>query len=84
MKCCADFPVLRRRMTLDLNFQDLKQIALHGRVVKTITLIVGRPLIPDVKTDETGNAGEVRSTVYEAERRPRGPWLMKPSQVRDA
>ena len=72
-------------MTLDLNFQDLKQIALHGRVVKNgITLIVGRPLIPDVKTDETGNAGEVRFTVDETERRPRGPWLMKPAQVRDA
>jgi hypothetical protein len=72
-------------MTLDLNFQDLKQIALHGRVVKNgITLIVGRPLIPDVKTDETGDAGEVRFTVDETERRPRGPWLMKPSQVRDA
>lgn len=41
-------------MTLDLNFQDLKQIALHGRIVKEgITLIVGRPLIPDVKTDAT-------------------------------
>lgn len=42
-------------MTLDLNFQDLKQIALHGRIVKEgITLVVGRPLIPDVKTDATG------------------------------
>ena len=72
-------------MTLDLNFQDLKQIALHGRVVKNgITLIVGRPLIPDVKTDETGSVGEVRFTVDETERRPRGPWLMKPAQVRDA
>jgi hypothetical protein len=44
-------------MTLDLNFQDLKQIAPHGRVVKDgITLVVGRPLIPDVKTDAPGNA----------------------------
>jgi hypothetical protein len=49
-------------MTLDLNFQDLKQIALHGRIVKEgITLVVGRPLIPDVKTDATGTLGECGS-----------------------
>jgi hypothetical protein len=51
-------------MTLDLNFQDLKQIALYGRIVKEgITLVVGRPLIPDVKTDATGTLGEVGSVL---------------------
>ena len=41
-------------MILDLTFQDLKQIALAGRVEKNgITLVVGRPLIPDLKTDAT-------------------------------
>lgn len=65
-------------MTLDLNFQDLKQIALHGRIVKEgITLVVGRPLIPDVKTDATGTLGEVRFTVDATQFRPRGPCLTK-------
>lgn len=69
-------------MTLDLNFEDLKQIALHGRVVKNgVTLTVGRPLIPDVKTDATGKSGEVRFTVDETQLRPRGPWLVKPFQA---
>jgi len=40
---------------LNLTFQDLKQIALAGRVEKNgITLVVGRPLIPDLKTDARG------------------------------
>ena len=44
--------------------QDLKQIALAGRVEKNgITLVVGRPLIPDLKTDASGTRGEVRFTV---------------------
>ena len=65
-------------MTVDLAFQDLKQIALHGRVVKNgTTLVVGRALIPGVKTDETGDVGEVRFTGDELERSPRRPWLMK-------
>ena len=65
-------------MTLDLNFQDLKQIALTGRVVKSgITLVVGRPLIPDLKTDDTGTRGEVRFTVDETDLRPRVPHLVK-------
>ncbi len=65
-------------MTLDLNFQDLKQIALYGRIVKEgITLVVGRPLIPDVKTDATGTSGEVRFTVDATQFRPHGPWLIK-------
>ena len=43
-------------MTLDLNFQDLKQGALHERVVRNgLTPIVGWPLIPDVTTDASGN-----------------------------
>jgi hypothetical protein len=69
-------------MTLDLSFQDLKQIAFHGRVVKNgITLTMGRPLIPDVKTDAAGDLGEVRFTVDETQFRPRGPWLVKPVQA---
>ena len=66
-------------MILDLTFQDLKQIALAGRVEKNgITLVVGRPLIPDLKTDATGTRGEVRFTVDESDLRPRGPQLVKP------
>ena len=66
-------------MILDLNFQDLKQIALAGRVEKNgITLVVGRPLIPDLKTDATGTRGEVRFTVAESDLRHRGPQLVKP------
>ena len=66
-------------MILDLTFQDLKQIALAGRVEKNgITLVVGRPLIPDLKTDATGTRGEVRFTVDESDLRPRGPQLVRP------
>ncbi len=69
-------------MILDLTFQDLKQIALAGRVEKNgITLVVGRPLIPDLKTDATGTRGEVRFTVDESDLRPRGPQLVKPSAL---
>ncbi len=65
-------------MTLDLNSQDLKQIALHGRIVKEgITLVVGRPLIPDVETDATGTVDEVRFTVDETQFQPRRPWMIK-------
>ena len=68
-------------MTLDLSFDDLKQIALHGRVLKNgVTLVVGRPMIPDVKTDASGRSGEVRFTVDETQLRPRRPWLVKPLQ----
>ncbi len=57
-------------MVLDLNFQDLKQIALTGRVVKNgVTLVVGRPLIPDVKTDDTGTRGEVGVLIPNAKNR---------------
>ena len=39
-------------MILDLTFQELKEIALAGRVEKNgITMVVGRPLIPDLKTE---------------------------------
>jgi len=66
-------------MILDLTFQDLKQIALAGRVEKNgITLVVGQPLIPDLKTDATGTRGEVPFTVDESDVRPRGPQLVKP------
>ncbi len=66
-------------MILDLTFQDLKQIALIGRVEKNgVTLVIGRPLIPDVKTDASGTRGEVRFTVDESDLRPRGPQLVKP------
>ena len=66
-------------MILDLTFQDLKQIALAGRVEKNgITIVVGRPLIPDLKTDATGTRGEVRFTVDESDQRPSGPQLVKP------
>ena len=41
-------------------------------------LVVGRPLIPDLKTDATGTRGEVRFTVDESDLRPRGPQLVKP------
>ena len=69
-------------MILDLTFQDLKQIALAGRVEKNgITLVVGRPLIPDLKTDATGTRGEVRFTVDESDLRPRGPQLVKPAAL---
>jgi len=69
-------------MILDLTFQDLKQIALAGRVEKNgITLVVGRPLIPDLRTDATGTRGEVRFTVDESELRPRGPQLVKPDSL---
>ena len=75
---CADFPTLRRRMTLDLNVQDLKQISLHGRMVKDgITIVVWRPLIPNVRTDITGNLGEVRFTVNKTQFRPRRPRFEK-------
>ena len=68
-------------MTLDLSFEDLKRIALDGRVVKNgITLIVGRPLIPDVKTDASGKLGEVRFTVDNTQVRPQGLWLVKPGR----
>jgi len=43
-----------------------------------ITLVVGRPLIPDLRTDATGTRGEVRFTVDESELRSRGPQLVKP------
>ena len=67
-------------MTLELSFEDLKRIALDGRVVKNgITLIVGRPLIPDVKTDASGRLGEVRFTVDNTQVQPHGLWLVKPS-----
>jgi len=40
---------------LNLTFQDFKQIAPAGRVEKNgITLVAGRPLIPDLRTDATG------------------------------
>ncbi len=66
-------------MILDLTSQDLKQIALAGRVEKSgITLVVGRPLIPDLKTGASGTRGEVRFTVDESDLRPRGPQLVKP------
>jgi len=69
-------------MILDLTFQDLKQIALAGRVEKNgVTLVIGRPLIPDVKTDASGNRGEVRFTVDESDLRPRGPQLVKPDAL---
>ncbi len=65
-------------MILDLTFQDLKQIALGGRVEKSgITLVVGWPLIPDLKTDATGTRGEVRFTVDESDLCARGPQLVK-------
>jgi hypothetical protein len=65
-------------MTLNLSFEDLKRIALDGRVVKNgITLIVGRPLIPDVKTDASGKLGEVRFTVDNTQVRPHGLRLVK-------
>ena len=65
-------------MALNLSFEDLKRIALDGRVVKNgITLIVGRPLIPDVKTDASGKLGEVRFTVDDTQVRPHGQWLIK-------
>ena len=55
-------------MILDLTFQDLKKIALSGRVEKNgITLVIGRPLIPDLRTDATGTRGEVRFTVDESD-----------------
>ena len=67
-------------MTLDLSFEDLKRIALDGRVVKNgITLIVGRPLIPDVKTDASGKLGEVRFTVDNTQVRPHVDLLSKAS-----
>lgn len=67
-------------MTLNLSFEDLKRIALDGRVVKNgITLIVGRPLIPDVKTDASGKLGEVRFTVDDTQFLPRALWLIKPT-----
>ena len=66
-------------MILDLTFKDLKQIALAGKVEKNgITLVVGHPLIPDLKTDATGTRGEVRFTVDESDLHPRGPQLVKP------
>jgi len=46
-----------------------------------ITLVVGRPLIPDLRTDATGTRGEVRFTVDESELRPRGPQLVKPDSL---
>ncbi|ADW71576.1 hypothetical protein [Granulicella tundricola] len=67
-------------MTLNLSFEDLKRIALDGRVVKNgITLIVGRPLIPDVKTDTSGKLGEVRFTVDDRQVQPHGRRLVKPA-----
>ncbi len=69
-------------MILDLTFQNLKQIALAGRVEKNgITLVIGRPLIPDVKTDASGTRGEVRFTVDESDLRPGGPQLVKPGAL---
>ena len=68
---------LEKPMILDVTFQDLKQIALAGRVEKDgTTLVVGRPLIPDLKSDATGTRGEVRFTVDESDLRPRGPRLV--------
>ena len=54
--------------TIHLNFEDLKQIALTGRIEKGgVKLVVGRPLIPDISTDASGMSGEVRFTVDERE-----------------
>lgn len=61
-------------LILDLTFQDLKQIAPTGKAENNgITLVVGRPLIPDVMTDASGIRGEVRFTVDESDLRPCGP-----------
>ena len=54
--------------TIQLSFDDLKQIALTGKVEKSgVTLVVGRPLIPYITTDASGMSGEVRFTVDERE-----------------
>ncbi len=54
--------------TIRLNFEDLKQIALTGKVEKGgVMLVVGRPLISDITTDASGMSGEVRFTVDERE-----------------
>ncbi len=66
-------------MILDLTFQDLKQMTLAGRVeMNGITLVAGRPLIPDLKTDATGIRGEMRVTVDESDLRLCGPQLVQP------
>jgi hypothetical protein len=55
-----------------VNCEDLRNLLLMVAWSRLALAFVGWPLIPNVKTDASGDLGDVRFTVDETLQRPRG------------